>query len=283
MFRIAAVMLLSVTAVGAYGQTAPSSITLADALSGKTYALSMKLKDLDRTWRRMSAGKGGGEAGYMAALSSALTGSQSGVYYTKGVTVAIAGQSYLIAYKTASKPVNVSILRSSTPPAPTPPTPEDTISLCLLNVASAGNLTDIRPFDLKAETAAEEPSEETGAQSGTSTDNLKQIGLSLLMYTQDYDEVLPPMTDAAKVKSVLQPYCRNEKIFSNPATGKPYVPNAILSGKKLAHIANPATFAAFYEDAADRDGKRGVVYLDGHVARVSEAEWDKVKRASKIP
>ena len=121
-----------------------------------------------------------------------------------------------------------------------------------------------------------------GASGGTSESNLKQIGTALLMYVQDYDEVLPPMTSAAQLSKVLQPYCKNTAIFTQPGAEKPYQPNPILSKKKLVHIASPATMVSLYEIVPASDGSRWAVFLDGHVAKVTESDWPNVKKASKI-
>jgi prepilin-type processing-associated H-X9-DG protein len=102
------------------------------------------------------------------------------------------------------------------------------------------------------------------------------------MYTQDYDNVLPPMKDAATVKKALLPYVKNDAVFAHPGTKEPYAPNPILSGRKMAHIANSVEMVALYEATPAPDGKRGVVFVDGHAKRVQEEEWARLKRASKL-
>ena len=50
--------------------------------------------------------------------------------------------------------------------------------------------------------------------------NLKQIGLGLLMYAQDYDETLPPTQDVPQgwwnYKNLIISYVKNDKVFSMP-------------------------------------------------------------------
>jgi prepilin-type processing-associated H-X9-DG protein len=41
--------------------------------------------------------------------------------------------------------------------------------------------------------------------------------------------------------------------------------------------------ALYYEAKPAPDNKRGVVFADGHAARIPEAEWLRVKKASRIP
>lgn len=112
--------------------------------------------------------------------------------------------------------------------------------------------------------------------------NLKELGAALKNYIEDNDDTLPPMKDAATAKAALKPYS-NDAIFTQPGTKAAYLPNSVLSGKKLAHITNPAAMVAFYEANPGPDDRRALLFLDGHVKRIKEAEWPQVKRASKIP
>lgn len=112
--------------------------------------------------------------------------------------------------------------------------------------------------------------------------SLRELGAGLQNYLEDHDGVLPPLQDAAAAKAALKPYAA-AAIFGHPRTKEAYLPNAILSGKKLAHITNPAAMVAFYEAHPAADGKRALLFLDGHVKRIKEAEWPLVKRASRIP
>src|SRR5579871_2414410 len=49
------------------------------------------------------------------------------------------------------------------------------------------------------------------AESASCLSNVKQLGLGAMMYTQDYDDVLPRR--AAEYKNLLFPYVKNEAIF----------------------------------------------------------------------
>jgi prepilin-type processing-associated H-X9-DG protein len=150
-------------------------------------------------------------------------------------------------------------------------------------------------------------SREAADTNGSSQSHLKQLGVALLMYAQDYNEMLPPMKDAAAVKRLLLPYVRgNEAVFVHPQTGEPYRPNPSLSGRRRSSIAmvsgrdsrgkairprrhraeipgSPAQVVAFYEASPAPDGTRAVLFLDGHVGVIRETEWPRLKRASKIP
>jgi prepilin-type processing-associated H-X9-DG protein len=73
------------------------------------------------------------------------------------------------------------------------------------------------------------------------------------------------------------------EIFRHPGTKRIYRPNPFLSRKSLAAINNPAQMVTFYEAAPSADGRRAVLYLDGHVMRVAEADWPRIRQASRIP
>jgi len=47
-------------------------------------------------------------------------------------------------------------------------------------------------------------------------------------------------------------------------------------------IDNPAAIILFYEDAPDANGMRNVAYADGHVAAISEAEFQRERKAQGI-
>jgi prepilin-type processing-associated H-X9-DG protein len=111
--------------------------------------------------------------------------------------------------------------------------------------------------------------------------NCKQMALGTLMYTQDYDEVLPPKDTAWQ--PMLLPYHRNVKLYRCPsALTEPvsYAMNAEILGKKLKKVPEaetvpllfdagahpPYALAAPTEIAYRHGGKRygNVAFLDGH-------------------
>ena len=63
--------------------------------------------------------------------------------------------------------------------------------------------------------------------------NLKQLGTALMMYAQDYDEMLPPMKNASSVRQLLGEYLEDKSAFINPSTQKPFSINLSLSGRSL--------------------------------------------------
>ncbi len=100
------------------------------------------------------------------------------------------------------------------------------------------------------------------ARSSSCQSNLKQLGLGVLQYVQDYDEKYPPATTTDKTlgnsgygwAGLIQPYIKSTQIYqcpsekhpgvSNPDTTKPgytdYWLNSRMTGQELASINEPA-------------------------------------------
>lgn len=269
------VFLAVATAVPAFGQQSDFKAVL----GGSQFPLLLHLKDLNGDWRRMSVG-GQADAGVLlgmfGAMMDAAMGAAGGAYYTKGDSVKIGEETYLVAYRVQTNATNIAtLMRSDTPPRPPKLTPETPLSLCLLNLRGIGSLTDIREFNMDQELA--ESARVQGEETQVSTvSNLKQVAMSLLMYTEDYDEVLPPMKNPETAQVALIPYVKSESLFLQPDTHQPLQPNPLLSYRPVAAFEAPADTPIFYEATPlDRGGSRtrAVAYLDGHVTRVPETDW----------
>ncbi len=258
---------------------------LQQIVSGKLFPLTLMLKDLTPEWTsaRISgtpdAGGSSGDA-FLALMAGAMGGSQH--YYTKGESVKIASETYLVTYRPTIKQLDMSALRGSEPPKPDALTPETKLSLALVNVRLIGQLSEMAPFDLDAEITSTRMLDVKEAEAD-SMSNLKQVGLAMLQYVQDYDEVYPPMKSQEKVRKVLEPYVKNTAVFIHPGSKLPYQFNPNLSGKTLAKIADPAATVAAFEPVPDGSNVRAVCFVDGHVKRIPEAEWTKLKAKQKIP
>jgi prepilin-type N-terminal cleavage/methylation domain-containing protein/prepilin-type processing-associated H-X9-DG protein len=111
--------------------------------------------------------------------------------------------------------------------------------------------------------------------------NMKQVGLGLHMYAQDYDETLPPGNDAVtsfgdpgvrpNFLGCLIPYTRNIQVFAcnsarvdtslpNPPTATSagsYMGNSVVMGRSLAAIPAPADIIYCQENFL----KRSIAYL----------------------
>lgn len=87
-------------------------------------------------------------------------------------------------------------------------------------------------------------------------DSLKQIGLAMMQYTQDYDETLPPAGD---VKDRVMPYLKNSTVFNVGDSRFAYQapPNLELAGFKATSELVIGTL--------NTPCARNVLYADGHV------------------
>ena len=261
---------------------------LKELLSGKRAPLALKLKDLDASWRRVRVSPS--DAGAIPSMYAQLLGGGSaGVYYTKGEIVLVVGESYVIAYQHPVKTLDVMALyRGGNPPGLEPLTAESPLTLALIQLRTAGTLGDIRPFNLDQEIAegagiqkAVEGARDNSANNN-SLNNLKQIGLGLMMYADDHDNKLPDLSDAPSLKKALASYLKDEKVFVQPRTGKPYLPNSSLSSKDQKGT-NTANEVVVYEADPAEDGTRAVLFGDAHVERVDETRWLELKKTSNIP
>lgn len=266
--------LLTLPAPAAFAQTPDFT----SAVSGTTRPLTMKVKDLDDTWRQVSISKVGG-ADLLSIFTASLRGAAPVLdqYYTHGETTVIGSDTYLVAYRYAMKPSDLTRDNLNTPPQITPDT---TLTLSLINVRQIACLDGIQPFvPVSAAQAQAQAAENAEAQSVT---NLKQLGLGLVQYNQDYDEMFPPMQSIAIAKKAIYPYIKSDAIFQHPVTHEPYRPNTSLSGHSLAEIDAPASTVAYYEASAT-NGLRAVLFVDGHVKRLPDAEWRRLLTASHLP
>ena len=114
---------------------------------------------------------------------------------------------------------------------------------------------------------------------------LKQVGLAMQMYMQDYDEKLPP---ADKWQDNLTPYVKSNIVFHCPVLepdGHGYAMNWKLSRQPESAVESAAQTVAIYENNVPRananyDGRdlifrhelndgigANFLYVDGHVAR----------------
>jgi len=108
------------------------------------------------------------------------------------------------------------------------------------------------------------------ARKTSSLNNIRQIGLGLIMYTQDYDEMLPPRNDAVEnfgdpgapsnFLGAIQPYTKNGKILScpsvqgnftgiepTPTSDSSYMGNGVVMGRSLAVVPAPADIVYLQE------------------------------------
>ena len=320
--------------------TAPLQAALAD----ENMPLTLSAKQLNSSWRRFKISKSLDSNFRVTPEANEEGASYS--YLTRGETIKVGDETFLVAYRTrhsanadydaienigAADEDYADVATNASDSNFYPPnfdenavTPDgylrllstQTLSLCLLNVRTIGDLGDIRAFDAKTDlikvvTAADRERQnqqalaERANLSGVAVNqqvdsDLKQIGLAMLMYIQDYDEKLPPMRSVqrmadiknefntgwsnakpSKVQPLLGPYLKSVEIFAHPTTREIYRPNINVSGRTLASLDTaPEQVITFYEASPAPDGTRAVLYLDGHVKRERETDWPAIRAAS---
>ncbi len=177
------VLALSVLLVAppAFSQSAvPSSF--ASTLSGTKYPLSLTLKDLDGSWRMFSLTPTTDTSSQLNLYVAALTGGLQSTYYTKGETVSLNGELYVVAYHQKITLDLATLLKGENgglPPV-SKLTPDTVLFLSLLNLRLTGSLNDIRAFSLAD---ALNPPVVAQNLEDVSVSNLKQVGLAIAQYT----------------------------------------------------------------------------------------------------
>ncbi len=271
----------------AFAQEAPAS--LATLLSGNLAPLRITGQELTNPgWFRFTvAGSEGSGTSTLQSMAGQM--GASSIFYTRGLVVEVTPPiRYLVAY--ARPALVVSLQEMMERGEPLPPQPPITLAtglpLCLLDLRTIGSLKDIREVDPRQEMLADKAAlnvyEEARMKAlvQVSLNNLRQIAIAIMMWTQDHDEVLPPMTTAAAMRTVLKDYDGNEKLWLQPVVDEPYQPNPTLAGTALGDIRDPTTMILAYEAKPWPNGMRCVAFVDGHVEVMTEERWKAAKAKS---
>jgi hypothetical protein len=145
-----------------FGYSNGMGTDLSSLLSGSSsMPLSMTLGQLDSHWYRMTIVGSLGLGNLTQSLTSLFSSAGVGVYYTKGKTVSVGETTYLVTYRAQPPMLNFGNLAmmlqgaamTSTPPHASAMTSNTPLAICLVNLQTAGSLSDIRAFDLKQELA----------------------------------------------------------------------------------------------------------------------------------
>jgi len=127
------------------------------------------------------------------------------------------------------------------------------------------------------------------ARQTTCLSNLKQIGLALNMYVQDYDETFPMLKDSAHLwpaqrwstlPGVLEPYMKSEKMWICPSLPKESA-GTMISG----YVANNICFGLWGGNADEGIAKATVAYTPpsyGQFEHVSEVICAKDGKTNQI-
>jgi prepilin-type processing-associated H-X9-DG protein len=121
------------------------------------------------------------------------------------------------------------------------------------------------------------------ATSASCTSNLKQIATGLMMYSQDYNDQLPP---SATWQAEVMPYIKSQQVFACPDRGPApvgYAYNILLDRRPMRQILSPAATPMAFDSGlgsgADRlesfviphAGRGNVAFADGHVKALPTA------------
>ena len=293
MLLCAALALMWVLPLPSKGQAAPAGgnqpVTFVDLIGGKTLPLSLKLKELNADWRRFTTS---GMSSTMETFIMMAATNGKGVpgpivFYTKGQTITLNAETFLIAYQQETKPFDFrQVMEHNQPPRVEPLTPETSLNLALLNLRNIGNILDIRPFKLEDELAAGNAQRtiidraREKALQAQSISNLRQCTIAVMMYCQDHDETLPQLVN---VQELMLDVALPGEVWKHPLTGELYAANEKMSNVPIGEIENPAITVVLYEGTTWSDKTRCVAFLDGHVEKVDEARWNEIKRQNGIP
>jgi hypothetical protein len=127
------------------------------SIGGANLPSTMQLKDLDSSWKRLTLGGPLDVGHWVQALADYLGTPNPNFAYTKGQTISLGSETYLVAYRPTFKGPGVMDMMMSagggTAPEPPKLTGDTVLSLSLLNLRTVGSLDDIRSFDLNTEVA----------------------------------------------------------------------------------------------------------------------------------
>jgi prepilin-type processing-associated H-X9-DG protein len=286
------IILLIFSLAGAtMAQAGRSPENLFKALAAQGITSTIQAGELTAKWRVVTLGKPDNE--------------DATLYYTDDKVLSIGGQNYIIAYQLETPgnshqgAIQKYLVDQSQQPYQHHRTPEllssSELALTLLNKNQ--HLYEVKKFDPASDTIT--TLSKTLTDRIISQSNLKQIALATFFCAQDHHDTYPPMISAKSaneitevpqgkftatttVQDLLMRYIPDKQLFLQPATHRPYLPNYTLSQISEEKIDDPAATILFFEDAPDTDGMRNVVYADGHVAAITEAEFQRERKAQGI-
>lgn len=257
---------------------APTSFS--NLLSGKNVPLKLKMKNLNNSFRRITAAGQSDIWSIQIQMMSAQSGIEYGVYYTQGQTVSLGSETYLIAYR----PLNTvppdwnNFGHGNGPVEPQKPGPNTTLSLSLLNLRTAGSLNDVRTFDPKLDISS------VGEINAAAVRQLTNLGQGVLTFTRQRGGALPKLTTvvSAATRRGFYPYVHDQRLWVHPVTEEPFRANTKLSQVRLSNVKNAAQVALFYEGVPAPDGTRAVLFADNHVVRVAPEQWTRIIAVAPI-
>jgi hypothetical protein len=201
-------------------------------------------------------------------------------YWTNGTELTDeSGAKFLVTYSAvATALTDMRSFQSSMPAGIEPAAVKaPTLRLTLIKESSISSITprpDLTKSDWLALSSGHPTAHSMPALRSVALSNIKQVGLAAIMYTNDYDDVMPLGDDSATVAKELQPYTKNASIFKsiNPAGGSLRY-NTHLSRVSASSLERPAETILWFDSMAWPDGLHLVAYTDGHAKFIDEATW----------
>ena len=260
--------------------TTADSVNLRSFLSGTDLPLSLKMRDLNSSYRSFTIARSNDSFLNYMQMVGAMQGIEFGRYYTTGQTTVIGGQTYLICYRPQIEP-DAAALRNfghGDPVVPVKPAPDDKISLSLIDLKTAGSLNDVRVFDARRELQTDADGR------AASVRTLTFLGQGIRQAIQARGGVVPAVAETvdAQTRRNFYPYVHDERTWRNPANDEFYTPNPAIAGLRLSNVQNAKYLPAFYESEPSSDGSVAIVFLDGHVERATAARWERYQEVEPI-
>lgn len=122
--------------------------------------------------------------------------------------------------------------------------------------------------------------------------DIEMCCLATVIYSSDYDDVLPWPQDMTTVKAVTYPYVKNIGVWkSHNPNGGEFQFNMNLGGALFTSLKEPAKIPLYFESKPWPDQSRAVAYCDGNASFSAAGQWNaqqkymkpKFKRAAKKP
>lgn len=120
---------------------------------------------------------------------------------------------------------------------------------------------------------AREASRRTAALSA-----VKQLSTGVLILMGDADDVFPRVNSSAEMQKRLNPYVKNDRLWTSPNGGR-ILYNVALSRLSFTSLENPAATLLFWEETAWSNGTRAVAFADGHAKLLNPEAWDRAWHA----
>ncbi|MEZ0325739.1 MAG: hypothetical protein ACAH95_07520, partial [Fimbriimonas sp.] len=222
-------------AIGACVLANAQAVTFTDILSGANYPTRIAAKDLPANFKAVQLKLGTSD--YMSSMMPFVAMGPSAknsadVYnaflshWTSGEVVTAENNRFLITYKTE---IDMGTLMARADDMNGRGLSKQLV-LELVKVDSIAALSPLPLFTKERLLAAigdpsmaPEQTEQTIAARKTQTiSNMKQIALGAMMYSNDYDDVLPFAQNTATVQRVIRPYLKNDSLWKtmNPNGGR---------------------------------------------------------------